>query len=772
MASVQCGVDLSQIPNLPGYRGNALRPQKHRQTLRSIHGYNIVTGGPSLASVAREDSVVAPNVSFVEDKEAATPFAASATWDSPNSQNSRLDRPLSRGSDQRLTRGGPFVPTSPSASVRLDRSLSRGSDAKTARSFGDLSGRYSLVRQKKDLDNEVHHMPSLQKLPQWLEFDRPGLPNGQVLGFKCYFEEVVRGSALESKRVRKCLLFYYLEDDTLQLVEPAEENSGLPQGCIVRRHRVPRPDGEFFAISDLKIGASLELYKKLIHLYDCDAFTRKTLQARGLPVTTRLPSPLKRAGSPVGFEDELTVVTRMTEQASVDDASLFPGNSDDAEALPCPEGEYEQFMRTKRVEDGLDQSVSRNKVISPEIGGAREAQLGRPQVSVDLGLPIKPDLGIFLENSGKVLSFECVWDDTQTLYGTKGRYTLNYFLADDAVEVVALDSKSGHSAPKLLGKQKLLLPEFQDEANGASAPRLVKKCDCYDWRDLRVGSTVVVFNRTLSIVDADLFTRNYFTEQGMPLLDRIATRDDDPDALHKLRPKTPVPPCQTLTGTSLLGSPEDSLRSVYSISPKKKLQNASSPEDGKVLRYQLRLKSENTEDATRVFTLQYFLVDDTCAIKEPVVPNSGHIGGSFARRHKMPKPPRFQTLPPKPVAPSSAFQPEPRTAYYEASDLYVGASIEFLGNAFVVERCDEFTLKYMEARPSEFPQSDVNALHFSRTALQGLPSTCAIEDLQRALSFTAQEATTLYRAARARPDVRWAAGPVAAEAVRRVLLGA
>ena len=188
----------------------------------------------------------------------------------------------------------------------------------------------------------------------------------------------------------------------------------------------------------------------------------------------------------MGFEDELTVVTRMTEQASLDDASLFHGN-DDAEALPCPEGEYEQFMRTKRVEDGLDQSVSRNKVISPEIGGAREAQLGRPQVSVDLGLPIKPDLGIFLENSGKVLSFECVWDDTQTLYGTKGRYTLNYFLADDAVEVVALDSKSGHSAPKLLGKQKLLLPQFQDEANGASAPRLVKKCDCYDWRDLRVG---------------------------------------------------------------------------------------------------------------------------------------------------------------------------------------------------------------------------------------------------------------------------------------------
>jgi len=59
----------------------------------------------------------------------------------------------------------------------------------------------------------------------------------------------------------------------------------------------------------------------------------------------------------------------------------------------------------------LDQSISRRKVISPEIGGAREAQLGRAQVTVDLGLPQRTDLGTFLENDRKVLSFECTWED-------------------------------------------------------------------------------------------------------------------------------------------------------------------------------------------------------------------------------------------------------------------------------------------------------------------------------------------------------------------------
>ena len=98
------------------------------------------------------------------------------------------------------------------------------------------------------------------------------------------------GSQIESKRIRKCMLYFYLEDDCLQVFEPCEENSGLPQGCLVRRHRVPRPDGSFYGMSDLQIGAILDVYRKMIHIYDCDDFTRKTLTERGLPVSNRLPS--------------------------------------------------------------------------------------------------------------------------------------------------------------------------------------------------------------------------------------------------------------------------------------------------------------------------------------------------------------------------------------------------------------------------------------------------------------------------------------------------
>ncbi len=44
-----------------------------------------------------------------------------------------------------------------------------------------------------------------------------------------YFKEAVEESALENWRVRRVTLLFYLEDDTCQVTEPKEDNSGLPQ---------------------------------------------------------------------------------------------------------------------------------------------------------------------------------------------------------------------------------------------------------------------------------------------------------------------------------------------------------------------------------------------------------------------------------------------------------------------------------------------------------------------------------------------------------------
>jgi hypothetical protein len=51
----------------------------------------------------------------------------------------------------------------------------------------------------------------------------------QVLRFYGYFKESVVESNIENHRVRKVVLYYYLEDDSLHVAEPRQDNSGIPQ---------------------------------------------------------------------------------------------------------------------------------------------------------------------------------------------------------------------------------------------------------------------------------------------------------------------------------------------------------------------------------------------------------------------------------------------------------------------------------------------------------------------------------------------------------------
>ena len=53
--------------------------------------------------------------------------------------------------------------------------------------------------------------------------------HAQVLRWYGFYKEAVNESAQENYRVRKVVVLYYLEDDSCQVVEPREDNSGLPQ---------------------------------------------------------------------------------------------------------------------------------------------------------------------------------------------------------------------------------------------------------------------------------------------------------------------------------------------------------------------------------------------------------------------------------------------------------------------------------------------------------------------------------------------------------------
>lgn len=61
----------------------------------------------------------------------------------------------------------------------------------------------------------------------------------QVLRFFGYFLEAVTESNSENFRVRRVTVMHYLADDTLQITEPKQDNSGIAQVCACAQRIQP-----------------------------------------------------------------------------------------------------------------------------------------------------------------------------------------------------------------------------------------------------------------------------------------------------------------------------------------------------------------------------------------------------------------------------------------------------------------------------------------------------------------------------------------------------
>lgn len=128
-----------------------------------------------------------------------------------------------------------------------------------------------------------------------------------ILTFHGFFRQKVLESATVQHRIRYVNVMYFLEDDTITVMEPPIlvkqtackfsviksinqlryqvflltlfmfifQNCGYPQGRIVRRSRIPKnPKGDFITWKDLNIGIDLKIFGIVYHLTDCDKATR------------------------------------------------------------------------------------------------------------------------------------------------------------------------------------------------------------------------------------------------------------------------------------------------------------------------------------------------------------------------------------------------------------------------------------------------------------------------------------------------------------------
>lgn len=212
---------------------------------------------------------------------------------------------------------------------------------------------------------EAEHEGIPKRPPKWLKHDK------QALRFYGYFQEPVQESNQENFRVRKCVIIYYLDDDTMYITEPKVENSGIPQGVFLKRHKVPKAEGGVYTYNDLNLALNLDVYGRVFRVIDCDEFTKK-------------------------FYADIGV------------------------ALNAAEGYPSDLYEANRL-------LSKTKIPPPDSAEIREYV----EKKLNGGRPNK-GLQQFLENDRKVLTFDIVWDDSSYDGGLKF-YKLDFFLSDNTV---------------------------------------------------------------------------------------------------------------------------------------------------------------------------------------------------------------------------------------------------------------------------------------------------------------------------------------------------
>ncbi|XP_047429908.1 EF-hand domain-containing protein 1 [Mugil cephalus] len=115
----------------------------------------------------------------------------------------------------------------------------------------------------------------------------------KVLRYYAYFVEDILNSPEEEYRVRPVVIYYYLEDDSMCIIEPVVKNSGILQGKRIKRQRLPKNEqAEYYLWKDLNLGKDLEVFGVKYHITQCDAFTKEFMESEGVIVNDPVPEPV------------------------------------------------------------------------------------------------------------------------------------------------------------------------------------------------------------------------------------------------------------------------------------------------------------------------------------------------------------------------------------------------------------------------------------------------------------------------------------------------
>ncbi|KAF4099887.1 EF-hand domain-containing protein 1 [Onychostoma macrolepis] len=139
--------------------------------------------------------------------------------------------------------------------------------------------RNQLIRDIPNLTygTDTHRPPPLDFSPAHAAYDK------KVLRFYGYFRQEVLHSPDEHFRIRPVVIYYHLEDDSMCVTEPPVENSGIPQGKLIKRQRLTKNQhGDLYHWKDLNVRMDMSLFGTVYRITHCDAFTQDFMESQGI----------------------------------------------------------------------------------------------------------------------------------------------------------------------------------------------------------------------------------------------------------------------------------------------------------------------------------------------------------------------------------------------------------------------------------------------------------------------------------------------------------
>lgn len=466
----------------------------------------------------------------------------------------------------------------------LDMSKSLSAFPSNAGSMNDISGRYSLRSQQQARLSKSLSLPFTN-----LDYAPPFVVNQseRVCRFLAYFSESIPENLIETVRSRKVEIKFYTEDDTIEVIEPKERNSGLVQGKVLKRHQIAKPrnpedtlEGEIYQLHDFQSGVVLEMYNRRYTVIDCDLATRRHMEELGI---------------------------------------------DFGESLSMPSNYTPDTTRSAAARS------SASRVPTASKGGSQT------------GLHSNPKITGFHQYGRTVLRFFGVWDSSGDLFGDELTVRLHYILADDTIEILpTYERNCGRDKLQMLLKRTKVMKRGIADDEGSYSQLTTNSLGLssgsvsrgnqvplrpYHWTDLHIGDTIPVAAMTVMLTDADQFTRDFYASKHMPLGPAIARE-------KKVYPKFEV----IIPPHNGFGSEIDSMTSCKgSLMPLPPHKDGAKLKafQGMILRYQATLDNPKASDRSRSFIIQVHLEDDTIQVLEPPQRNSGHKGGVFLNRGKI-----------------------------------------------------------------------------------------------------------------------------------------